>query len=136
MNPKPEELEAARKIYERWDEALGRRDLDGSMALYTPDAILESPLVSHLLRSESGIVHGASALREFVREVYARPMSERHRHRTGFLTDGKTLMWEYPRATPNGDQVDLLEVMELDNGSIRRHRVYWGWYGVKLLTPR
>jgi hypothetical protein len=136
MNAKPEDIDNARHIYERWDEALGKRDLEGSLALYGPDVVLESPLVCHLLGSESGIVRGSSELREFVRQVYARPMPERHRHRTGFLTDGKTLMWEYPRATPHGDQVDLVEVMELDNGLIRRHRVYWGWHGLSLLKPR
>ena len=43
------------------------------------------------------------------------------------------LVWEYPRATPNGEQIDLVEVMELENGLIHRHRVYWGWYGVKTI---
>jgi hypothetical protein len=43
-------------------------------------------------------------------------------------------MWEYPRATPDGDQMDFTEVMELENGLIRRHRVYWGWFGVRTLT--
>jgi len=43
-------------------------------------------------------------------------------------------MWEYPRATPDGDQMDFAEVMELEAGLIRRHRVYWGWYGVRTLT--
>jgi len=49
------------------------------------------------------------------------------------LTDGRTLMWEYPRVTPDGTQVDLVEVMELEDGLIRRHRVYWGWYGLRTL---
>jgi hypothetical protein len=31
------------------DAALGAKDLDASMALYQPDATLESPLVRHLL---------------------------------------------------------------------------------------
>jgi hypothetical protein len=43
-------------------------------------------------------------------------------------------MWEYPRATPDGDQMDFTEVMELENGLIRRHRVYWDWFGVRTLT--
>jgi hypothetical protein len=35
-------------------------------------------------------------------------------HRTGkWLTDGERLLiWEYPRQAPDGDQVDLVEVME------------------------
>jgi hypothetical protein len=44
------------------------------------------------------------------------------------------LMWEYPRATPEGDQMDFTEVLEFDPELIRGHRVYWGWYGVRTLT--
>ena len=43
-------------------------------------------------------------------------------------------MWEYPRATPDGEQMDFVEVMELKNDLIQRHRVYWGWYGLSILT--
>ena len=42
-------------------------------------------------------------------------------------------MWEYPREKPDGEQMEFVEVMELADGLIRRHRVYWGWFGVKLL---
>ena len=42
-------------------------------------------------------------------------------------------MWEYPRATPDGEQMDFVEVMEIENGLISRHCVYWGWRGVKVL---
>src|SRR4051794_3386918 len=46
------------RIFQAWDEALGARDLDASMALYQPDATLESPLVRHLLGAEEGVVRG------------------------------------------------------------------------------
>jgi len=42
-------------------------------------------------------------------------------------------MWEYPRQTPDGEQMDFVEVMELHDGLIRRHRVYWGWRGVSVM---
>ena len=103
------------------------------MALYAPDVELESPLVRHLLKSASGVVAGREALRDFIRVVFARTPPARKRHRAGFFTDGTTLMWEYPRATPAGEQMDFAEVMEIADGLIRRHRVYWGWYGVKTI---
>ena len=103
------------------------------MRLYTPDATLESALVRSVLRTETGIIHGRERLREFVRGLYEDPLPKRQRYRGPLFTDGKTLVWEYPRATPNGEQIDLVEVMELENGLIHRHRVYWGWYGVKAL---
>ena len=42
-------------------------------------------------------------------------------------------MWEYPRQKPDGEQMDFVEVMELADGLIQRHCVYWGWFGVKLI---
>jgi hypothetical protein len=51
----------------------------------------------------------------------------------GFFTDARKLIWEYPRETPDGDQMDFVESMEIENGPIRRHFVYWGWFGVKVL---
>jgi hypothetical protein len=63
----------------------------------------------------------------------ARTPEERQYHRAGFFTDGRRAMWEYPRETPNGQQMDFVEVMEIDNGLITSHRVYWGWRGVQIL---
>jgi len=35
------------------------------------------------------------------------------------------------RQTPDGDQLDLVEVIELDGPLIAYHRIYWGWRGVE-----
>jgi hypothetical protein len=45
------------------------------------------------------------------------------------------LVWEYPRQAPDGDQVDLVEVMEIGGGLILHHRIYWGWKGCGLIAP-
>lgn len=42
-------------------------------------------------------------------------------------------IWAYPREAPDGEQMDFVEVMALRNGLIRHHRVYWGWFGVRVL---
>jgi hypothetical protein len=129
----PAAVRAAERIYQAWDDALGRKDIDAALALYAEDATLESPLVRHLLGVDSGVITGRAALRDFVAIVFARQPSKRQRYRTGFFTDGKRLMWEYPRVTGTGEQIDLVEVMDLEDGLIKHHRVYWGWLGVKLL---
>jgi len=36
---------------------------------------------------------------------------------------------------PDGDQVDLVEFMEIAGGLIAYHRVYWGWKGCRLIAP-
>jgi ketosteroid isomerase-like protein len=127
------DTEAVRRIYEAWDDALGRKDVDAAIGLYAEDATLESPLVRHLLGGERGVIEGRDALAAFLVKVFARTPPSRRRHRRGFLTDGSTLMWEYPRDAPDGEQMDFVEVMEIEDGLIRRHRVYWGWFGVKVM---
>ena len=121
-------------IFTAWDDALGAKDLDAAMALYQPDATLESPLVCHLLGTEEGVVRGRDNLRQFVAKVFANQPAMRRRYRAGFLTDGARLVWEYPRESPDGDQMDIFEVMEIRDGLIAHHRVYWGWVSVGLLT--
>lgn len=129
----PEAVRAVERIYHLWDAALGAKDVEAAAALYAPDTELESPLVRHLLRTESGVVQGRDKLRDFVRTVFERTPPSRRRYRRGFFTDGRRLIWEYPRQTPDGEQMDFVESMEIENGLIRRHCVYWGWFGVKVM---
>lgn len=85
-----ESIAAIEHVFRAWDEALGAKNLDASMALYHPDATLESPLVCHLLGTDEGVVRGRAALRRFVEWVFAHQPPQRRRHRTGFLSDGTT----------------------------------------------
>lgn len=130
----PDETGPIEHVFQAWDKALGAKDLEASMALYHRDATLESPLVCHLLGTDEGVVRGRDALRSFVELVFAHQPPQRRRHRTGYLSDGTHLTWEYPRETPDGAQMDIVEVMEIRDGLIQHHRVYWGWFGVSMLT--
>jgi SnoaL-like domain len=123
----------AERIYQLWDEALGKKDMEASLALYADDASIESPLVQHLMKTAEGIVRGKDSLRKFIALVFATNPPQRKRFRTGFFTDGRVITWEYPREAPDGDQMELVEVMEIESGLIRRHRVYWGWYALSVL---
>jgi hypothetical protein len=60
------------------------------------------------------VVEGRDALRAFVARVFAHQPAERR--------------------CPDGDQMDFAEVMEIRDGRIARHRVYWGWKGVGMLV--
>jgi len=124
----------AERIYHQWDDALSRNDVESLLALYAPDAILESPLIPHLLKVERGICRGHQEIRRLFEVLAQRKPQARQFHRTGYFTDGRKLMWEYPRQTPQGDQMDFVEVMELKDGLIEKHRVYWGWFGVNVLN--
>jgi ketosteroid isomerase-like protein len=122
------------RVYFAWDDALSRNDKDALLALYAPDAVIESPLIPHVLKTGRGIVRGHKEIQKLLDEVAARKPPVRRFHRTGYLTDGKRLIWEYPREAPDGEQMDFVEAMELnEQGLIQRHRVYWGWYGVNVI---
>jgi hypothetical protein len=126
-------IRAVERVYNLWDEALGARDVEAAASLYAADTVLESPLVRHLLKSDQGVIEGRAKLRDFLHIVFARTPPARRRYRAGFFTDGHKLIWEYPRLTPDGEQMDFVEAMEIENGLIRRHCVYWGWFGVRVL---
>ena len=121
------------RIYREWDACNQASDVEGIVALYATDAVFESPLVRPLMQAARGMLRGRDELRAFFTRLAERPLTSRRYHRKGYLTDGRVLFWEYPRETPEGEQTDLVEVMEIADGLIQRHRVYWGWIGVRNL---
>lgn len=128
---------AIRHVYDRWHATILARDLAGLMALYAEDALLETPLILVTLPDQAeGILRGKPAIRAFFETGFRTLQGDLARwHRSGtFFSNGRQLTWEYPRATPQGDQLDLVEVMDIAEGRITHHRVYWGWVGFKALA--
>jgi steroid delta-isomerase len=127
------------RIYREWHERAKAVDTEGLLTLYADDAVLESPLVPAILDDNpNGILRGHDELRRFFGEgARHRPNDLVRWYRTGeWLTDGRRLLiWEYPRQAPGGDQLDLVEVMEVAAGLICHHRIYWGWKGCTLIAP-
>lgn len=125
----------AQFVHDEWDRRTRAHDIDGLLELYLPDAVLESPLVPRIMDTTSGVLAGHRQLREFFeRGTRGRPNELVRFHRSGqFLFADGRLFWEYPRQTPDGDQVDIAEVMDLHGQRIAHHRIYWGWFGTPLL---
>lgn len=130
--PSPATREDVEAVTHAWERALAAHDVDALVACYAQDAVLESPVVAHIL-GPPGVCHGHEELRPFLAEVVARTPEVRQYHREGLFTDGHRATWEYPRASPEGEQMDFVEVMEIEDGLIQAHRVYWGWKGVQVL---
>jgi len=128
-----DQAEAIQRIYREWDRAWSNDDLDAMVALYAPDATLESPLVPYLLGGRNGVLKGREEIRKLLEKAAPRKPGKRTFYRRGYFTDGRFLVWEYPRATSDGEQMDFFEVMEIVKGLIQAHRVYWGWRGVEVL---
>ncbi len=131
-NGTTQDVAAIEAVTHAWEKTLAEHDVEALLACYAPDAVLESPVAAHILGGP-GVCRGHDELRPFLTEVVARTPDERQYHRAGFFTDGRRATWEYPRETPNGQQMDFVEVMEIDQGLIAAHRVYWGWRGVQIL---
>jgi hypothetical protein len=132
---KMNDLTDAQRIYEQWHEFAKNGNVEALMNLYAPDAIVETPLVMAILDdAPSGILRGKELRRFFEEGVRRRPNELVRWYRDGnFFWNGHRLVWEYPRQTPHGDQVDILEVMDIAEGKITHHRIYWGWFGFELL---
>ncbi len=127
----------ARRIFEQWHHSVVERDLHALMALYADDAMLETPL-AYVVSAErqDGRLQRREAIKAFFAASFAQPENGLGRwYRTDRChASHRQVVWEYPRETPEGDQVDLVEVMDIDaRGLIACHRVYWGWKGVQTL---
>lgn len=124
-----------KEIYEKWHKYAKERETKALIELYAEDAVLESPLVPILMNKDSGILCGKTEILAFLNERTRRRPNELVRwYRTGkYFITGDVLVWEYPRQTPDGEQVDILELMEIRNGLIVNHRIYWGWFGTQML---
>ena len=126
-------------IHREWHRAASTRDTSALIALYAEDAIFESPLVPVIMREKrDGILTGKLEIGRFLEAgARSRPIDLVRWHRSDtYFSLGETLVWEYPRETPEGDQVEIVEVMKIADRLIRHHRIYWGWKGCLLLAQR
>lgn len=124
-------------VFEAWHEAVGKRDLDALMELYAPDSVIDSSAVLVLEKEPSGILKGRDKIRKHFASFMAMigEGDGTEWYRSGkYYTDGKLLMWEYSSKGPNGDQLDVVESFDLEDGKIVYHRVYWGRVGFKALS--
>jgi GNAT superfamily N-acetyltransferase len=126
-----------RHIYDQWHEAIIRKDIDRLIALYAEDAVFETPAILVTLPDRTqGMLRGRREIRPFFEAGFRKLGNELNRwYRSRlFFSNGRQLTWEYPRETPQGNQVDLVEVMDVADGLIVHHRVYWGWVGFQTLV--
>ena len=126
-----------RRVYERWHEMIVGRNLDGLMELYAEDSVLESSLILVLEKNATGVLKGRELVRAHFAgffDMMAKDASVELYRAGTFYTEGKNLLWEYPSKSPKGEQLDVVESMDLEDGLIAYHRVYWGWIGFKALN--
>ncbi|QIG80730.1 nuclear transport factor 2 family protein [Stakelama tenebrarum] len=126
------------RIFHAWHDHAKARAIEALAALYAEDAVFESPLVAAVLgQGSEPVLRGRAAILAFMlRGAQGRPDDLLKWYRTGeYFTNGRTLIWEYPRETPEGEQIDVVEVMEIAEGLIAAHRVYFGSKGCARIAP-
>lgn len=135
MNKQNRYQNHAERIYHEWDKTWQNNDIEGFLALYADDAVVESPVILHLLEQDHGICRGKEALRKLVIVATKRkPANIRKYYRKGYFSNKNQLIWEYPYNNPEGTQMDFVEAIDFnDEGLITYHRVYWGWQGFKVM---
>ena len=81
-------------VFTEWHRRTLAGDIDGLLALYADDAVLESPLVPRILDKPSGILSGHQQIRAFLEHgTRARPHSLARLQRTDrYHFDGRTLI--------------------------------------------
>lgn len=131
-----DKLAEARRVYDEWHDGFTTGDMAWVASLYAEDAVFESPAVfGQYPDAAEGILLGRDKIRElfeFNLKNLTGAFGTLYRS-TKFFSDGDYLTWEYPRLTPSGEQIDLFESIDLRDGLIVYHRVYWGWRGLKSL---
>lgn len=127
--------ETGEKIFLLWDKYAKTGNIQGLLSLYADNAHFESPLVPILMERESGQLNNKKELELFFNEgTRRRPNDLVKWYRTGqYIITEHILIWEYPRETPDGNQVDILEFIEMnESGKIQNHKIYWGWFGTNM----
>src|ERR1700693_4081980 len=90
-------------IHQEWHRAASTRDTPALIALYADDTILESPLVPVIMDGKrDGVLRGREEIARFLEAgARSRPIDLVRWHRSDtYFSDGATLIWEYPRVTP------------------------------------
>jgi steroid Delta-isomerase len=131
-------------LVDDWHKAITSQDIDALMALYTDDAVIESSAVLVIEKDSGGTLHGKDKLRKHFQSFFAiagHSDVDWYRFPPSVLNDsgrtaGALVIWEYPSKGPDGEQLDVVESFDVDNGLITYHRVYWGWRGFQLLEAQ
>jgi ketosteroid isomerase-like protein len=125
-------------VFEQWHARRIALDLPAFSALYAEDAVFESPAVITFGDAKDGVLKGRDQIRAYFAVVFEKVnASVTDFYRSGeYFTNGRTLVWEYPAKTPKGEQADIVEIMEIKDGLIAAHRVFWGRIGYRTLLAK
>jgi ketosteroid isomerase-like protein len=127
--PVEDEQDASVEQFVRaFDDAWSRNDVEAAVALFAPDATVESPLVMRLLHREEGICRGRDEIRGLVRALMQQG-TPWGRHEPP-IASGSMLALEFRSPPSAGEALYSVDIIELRNGKIQALRAYVGWRAV------
>jgi hypothetical protein len=126
-----EQLRTIDQIVSDLEGAFARSDVEAIVALFAPDATVESYLVTRVFNRKDGICRGRDEIRELVRALVkrGRPWGAHGPP----LIRGDTAAIEYSSASSDSEKFSV-DFIDVKAGKVQSLRAYAGWRAVTALT--
>jgi len=119
-----ESLAAAERLLGDLEAAFSRHDVEGLVALFAPDATIESYLVSVVFHRKDGVCRGTAEIREFIRGLMQRGVPWGGHEPP--IVRGNTIAVEFQSPDSAAEKFSV-DIIELKDGKVRSLRAYAGW---------
>jgi len=119
------------QLIDELEAASSRNDVEGMVALFAPDATIESYLVARIFNREEGVCRGRAEIRELALALMRRGRAWGE-HEPPIIR-GNTVAIEYRSASPDTGYRSV-DIIETRGGKIQSLRAYAGWRAVVALT--
>ena len=115
------------------EAASSRKDVEALVALFAPDATIESYLVSRVFNRNEGVARGQTEIRELMLALMRRgtPWGG---HEPPIIR-GNTAAIEYRSASSDTEKFSV-DIIEVRDGKIQSLRAYAGWRAVMTLREQ
>ncbi len=128
---KYEQVTTVEQLINELDAASSRNDVEALVALFAPDATIESYLVSRVFNRAEGVCRGRAEIREL-----ALALMKRGRAWGGHeppIIRGNTVAIEYRTASSDAERFSV-DILEVRDGAIQSLRAYAGWRAIRALA--
>jgi hypothetical protein len=130
---KDEQIVNVAQVVRDLEAAFARKDAEGVVALFAPDATIESYLVTRIFHRKDGVCRGRPEIRQLVGAILARgtPWGG---HEAPIIR-GNTAAIEYRSASSEADRFSV-DIIEVRGRQIQSLRAYAGWRAVTGLVEQ